>query len=287
MQKSAVLTLYAVIALAVVALVVWIAVLEESRTHVLRVSFLDVGQGDAIFIVSPTGRQILIDGGAGSEVLRKLSTVMPWYDRSLDLVLGTHADTDHIGGLIQILPRYRVAEIVVPSTRGSTEAWRTYLGEIRVEEKSGARVLAAERGLRLDLGGGAYLDVLFPDRPVPGLETNTGCVVTRLVYGETAFMLPCDSPKEIEQYLVLLDGSNLKSNVLKAGHHGSKTSSAPLFVGMVDPQFAVYSRGCDNTYGHPAAETVATFERFNIPTLDTCTDGTITFISDGQTVRHK
>ncbi len=287
MQKSRRLTLFAILALAFITCVVWIALMHEDRGGVLTVSFLDVGQGDAIFIDAPSGKQVLIDGGAGTAVLRELSRVMPWYDRSLDLVVGTHADTDHIGGLIEVLPRYRVATILVPSTPGVTDTWLTYLDELSVEEKMGARILSAKRGERLDLGRGAYLDVLFPDRPVPRIETNTGCIVMRLVYGETSFMLPCDAPDEIEKYLVLLDGYALKSTVLKAGHHGSKTSSAAVFVGMVNPEYAVYSRGCDNSYGHPSQQTIDTFARFNIPTLDTCTDGAISFVSDGRTISKK
>ncbi len=287
MKKSERLTLGAILVLTAVACIVWIAVLHEDRHGELSVSFLNVGQGDAIFVESPTGKQVLIDGGPGGAVLRELGHTMPWYDRSIDLVIGTHADTDHIGGLIEVLPRYRVAEALVPSTEGETGAWRTYLDELRTEEKSGARVLEARRGERFDLGDGAYLEVLFPDRALTHIETNTGCIVTRVVYGETSFMLPCDAPREIENYLALLDGAHLKSTVLKAGHHGSKNSSSPLFVGLVDPAYAVFSRGCDNTYGHPAPETVATFAQFKIPALDTCTDGTITFVSDGHTVVRK
>lgn len=281
------LTLGAIFLLASATCLIWIAALHEDRQGLLTVSFLDIGQGDAIFIDSPTGRQVLIDGGPGSEVLRKLPTVMPWYDRSIDLMIGTHADSDHISGLIEVLPRYRVGEILVPSTKGDTEPWRTYLREVHLEEASGARVRVAERGERIDLGGGAYVDVLFPDRKLPDIETNTGCIVTKLVYGKTSFMLPCDSPKIIEEYLAELDGAELKSTVLKAGHHGSKNSSSALFVGLVDPSYVVFSRGCKNRYGHPAPETIATFERFRIPTSDTCTEGTVTFVSDGQTVMRK
>lgn len=276
--------MFVILALMLLACVVWIALLHEDRRGILTVSFLDVGQGDAIFVVSPSGRQVLIDGGATTAVLRELSQIMPWYDRSIDVVIGTHADSDHLGGLIEVLPRFRVLTALVPSTHGSTDVWRTYLDALRIEEKTGAQIQIAERGKRIQLESGVYLDVLFPDRPVPKLETNTGCIVMRLVYGSTSFMFPCDAPDEVEKYLVLLDGTKLESNVLKAGHHGSKTSSAALFVGMVNPEVAVYSRGCDNSYGHPSPETVATFERFNIPTLDTCEEGTITFVSDGQTV---
>jgi competence protein ComEC len=281
------LTLYSLLMLGFIVCVVWIALLHEDRRGVLRVSFLNVGQGDAIFIDAPSGRQVLIDGGQGTAVLRELSKVMPWYDRSLDLIIGTHGDTDHIGGLIEVLSRYRVAHALVPSTKGESDAWRTYLHALETEERSGARVMDAHRGERIDLGGGAYLDVLFPDRSLPRIETNTGCVVTRLVYGATSFMLPCDSPDEIEKYIVLLDGTNLKSTVLKAGHHGSKTSSSALFLGIVDPEYAVFSRGCDNSYGHPSKEIVERFQAFAVPTYDTCIDGTITFVSDGQTVARK
>lgn len=285
MTRSRAIALAAIIVLLVFSCVIWIVVLHEGRRGVLTVSFLDVGQGDAIFIRSPEGRQVLIDGGAGTVLLRRLSTVMPWYDRSIDLVIGTHADLDHIGGLIELFPRYRIAEVIVPGTQGSSDAWRTYLDAIRNERR--VRVIEAMRGTRIEIGGGAYLDVLFPDRTAPDLETNTGCVVTRLVFGSTAFMLPCDAPDEIEAYLALLDGADLRSDILKAGHHGSKTSSSALFVGLVDPKIVVYSRGCDNRYGHPSPETVATFARFDIPTLDTCEEGTITFVSDGVQVTRK
>lgn len=287
MQRSVRLTLIAIGILTTLTVFVWIAVYQEERSGSLTVSFLDVGQGDAIFLELPNGGQVLIDGGASTAVLRRLSDVVPWYDRTIDLMIGTHPDMDHIGGLIDVLPRYRVAMIMLPTVEGDTAAWRTYLREVRIEEKAGANVVIAQRGQRYDLGSGAYLEVLFPDRPVPGIETNTGCIVTRLVYGETAFMFSCDAPINVEKYLVALDGEGLQSDVLKAGHHGSKTSSAPIFVGTVDPQYAVYSRGCDNSYGHPSAATIETFARFNIPTLDTCTEGTITFVSDGQSVARK
>ncbi len=284
MQKSEQWTLAAIIVLLLICVGIWVAV-HDTAHRSLRVSFLDVGQGDAIFVETPSGRQVLIDGGPGTEVLRKLPTVMPWYDRSLDLIIGTHADLDHIGGLIEIMPRFRVENALVPSTAGNTEAWRAYLNALQGER--GAAILEARRGERIDLGDQVYIEVLFPDRALPHIETNSGCVITRVVYRDTSFMLPCDAPDEIEYYLALLDGFNLKSNVLKAGHHGSKTSSLPLFVGLVDPEYVVFSRGCDNTYGHPAAQTVVTFERFNIPMLDTCEEGTITFLSNGARVVRK
>lgn len=287
MRRSVRITGILILVLLAVSAVIWGAVLRESRHGVLTVSFLDVGQGDSILIESPSGLTALIDGGPTAGVLREIGKQMPWYDRSIDVVIPTHPDADHITGLIDVLERYKVSNIIQSSVEGDTATWRTLEDLIREHAQKGTRVITADRGQIIDLGSGAYLEVLSPDREVPDLETNTGCVVTRLVYGNTAFMLPCDAPQAIEKYLTSVDGADLHSNVLKAGHHGSKTSSNPLFLGFVNPNFAVYSRGCDNMYGMPHKETIATYKAFDIPTLDTCTMGTIVFTSDGQRVMLK
>jgi len=293
MRASSKVTLIFLVILVVLSVAIWYAVIREERGDILRVSFLDIGQGDAIFIDAPSGRQVLIDGGKGSAVLRQLASVMPWYDKTIDVVVGTHPDQDHIGGLVEVLRRYTVP-LVVKSSTLDTEGADYKAFEKAIEDERDVRVLEAVRGEVIDLGStgspqaaNVYLEILFPDRNLSAVETNTGSIIIRLVYGDTAFMLTGDSPDEIENYLVSLDGGKLKSNVLKAGHHGSKTSSSPLFLGYVAPEFAVFSRGCDNSYGHPASETVARFARFEIPTLDTCKDGTITFVSDGQVVVRK
>src|SRR3989344_3421744 len=293
MRASSKVTLILLVLLVVLSVAIWYAVIREERCDILRVSFLDIGQGDAIFIDAPSGRQVLIDGGKGSAVLRQLASVMPWYDKTIDIVVGTHPDQDHIGGLVEVLRRYTVP-LVVKSSTLDTEGADYKAFEKAIEDERDVRVLEAVRGEVIDLGStgspqaaNVYLEILFPDRNLSVVETNTGSIIIRLVYGDTAFMLTGDSPDEIENYLVSLDGGKLKSNVLKAGHHGSKTSSSPVFLGYVAPEFAVFSRGCDNSYGHPAPETVATFARFQIPTLDTCLEGTITFVSDGQTMARK
>lgn len=283
MRRNALLILLFILLCATVA--IWYAVLREERDGLLTVSFLDVGQGDAIFIDAPSGRQVLIDGGAGRAVLRELSRVTPWYDRTIDVVIGTHPDQDHIGGLPDVLERYRVSHIVRSSVEDSGEDAQVFAEEVEKEVADGGKEIVAMRGQVLDLGDGARLEILFPDREVRAIETNFGSIVARLVYGETAFMLTGDAPREIEEYLVSLDGKNLASDVLKAGHHGSDTSSSPLFVGFVNPRFAVFSRGCNNRYGHPHKEVVALFARFEIEPIDTCDEGTITFVSDGKSVR--
>ncbi len=281
MRKSSRLTGMVLAVLLCVVAVMWYAVLREDRHGILTVSFLDVGQGDSVYIDAPSGRQVLIDGGKSSTVLRRLASVMPWWDRTIDVVVPTHPDADHIGGLVDVLARYKVSTIIHSSVEGDTQTAKALVEAMKQE---GSRNVVAMRGQVVDLGGGAYLQILYPDRLLPHVATNDGCVVVRLVYGKTSFMLSCDAPQGVEEYLVALDGASLRSDVLKAGHHGSKYSSSPIFLGFVSPSSGVFSRGCTNTYGHPAPEVVERFKQFGIPTFDTCKDGTVTFVSDGQTV---
>jgi len=288
MQRSVKILGVTILALLIITICIWHAVIREDRAGKLTVSFLDIGQGDSIFIDAPSGRQVLIDGGKNRSVLRELSKVMPWYDRTIDVVIGTHPDQDHIGGLPDVLTRYKVSLVVESSVKdeGGTDAAALESAAAK-EAGEGARRLIAERGQVIELGAGTYLEILFPDRDVPSIETNTGSVVARLVYGGTSLMLTGDSPQSIEKYLVKLDADALTSDVLKAGHHGSRTSSSELFVGFVSPEYAIYSRGCDNSYGHPHDKVVELFKKFEILTLDTCTDGTITFVSDGRNVERR
>lgn len=269
----------------------------------LTVSFLDVGQGDAIFIEGPTGVQVLVDGGPNTAVLRGLGRRMSFFDRSLDAVVATHPDADHIGGLSDVFERYDVGAFFEPGVLHDTGAVSAL--EAALEKEKIQRTLA-RRGMRLLLGGGtstsldeardkplgasAYIDILFPDRDVSGVsDTNAGSIMLRVVYGKSEFMLTGDAPQHIERSLTTIYGSALESDVLKAGHHGSKTSSDEAFVRSVSPRYVVYSRGCDNRYGHPAPETALLFQKLAIPALDTCERGTITFRSNGKTlsIRYK
>lgn len=279
-RSSRVMTLVLLVAIVVVG-AIWYAALKEDRHGLLTVSFLDVGQGDAIFIDAPSGRQVLIDGGPSSGVLRRLAQVMPWYDWSIDIVVATHPDADHVSGLIDVLQHYSVDIVINSSVLGNTATWATL---VDTERKKAKRNVIAKRGQIINLGSGAYIEILYPDRSVPNIDTNDGSIVARVVYGSTSFLLTGDAPQSVEKYLVSLDASKLGSTVLKAGHHGSKTASAPLFIGYVNPQYAVFSRGCNNKYGHPNQITVDNFKRFSIDIFDTCKQETVSFASDGKVI---
>ena len=267
---------------------VWYTLYTMQKDRVLTVTFLDVGQGDAIFIQSPSGVQALIDGGnSGQKVVRELSKILPFYDRSIDIVMATHPDTDHVGGLITVLKNYAVKHILRPGVGHDAPAIDSLLLEIAKEKNKGATEALARRGMVFDLGADTHgvrakLHILFPDREVNALESNTASIVARLVYGDTSLMLTGDSPKAIEKYLVSLDSTALKSGILKIGHHGSKTSTSEAFLGYVDPQWAIVSAGKDNSYGHPHKSVVDMVRRFGIAIKNTANDGSISFESDGR-----
>ncbi len=250
--------------------------------HGLSVSFLNIGQGDSLFIEGPTGIQMLVDAGPPDRsVLRELGSVMPFFDRSIDAVVETHPDQDHIGGIPDVLARYSVKDFLEPGIPNDTRAAQAVVAAV---QHSSAKDILARSGMRLLLGGGAYADVLYPnDADLAKIkDTNSGSIVLHVVYGATSFMLTGDLPQKQELQLVSLDGDSLHSDVLKAGHHGSKNSSALAFVQAVSPTYAVFSRGCNNRYGHPAPVVVELFQSLSIPTFDTCTQGRVTFQSDGQ-----
>lgn len=256
----------------------------SNLTPLLTVSFLDVGQGDAIFIESPTGTQVLIDAGAGSAVLRELATVMPYGDRSIDAVIATHPDMDHIGGFPDVFERYDIATVIHSGVSHTTSPYRAFMSALSEER---AEVYVARRGMRFHLGGGAYLDILFPDRELLDVDPNDASVVTQVVYGNTSFMLTGDASSGIERWLVALDGTYLQSAVLKAGHHGSKTSTHPEFLKYVLPEMVVISAGKDNRYGHPHGEVVAHIKEVTENIFRTDEAGTIHFVSDGRMVKRK
>ena len=271
-------------ALVVANVFVWQAVFPPDGGR-LRVSFLDIGQGDAVLIEGPTGLQMLVDGGPDRGVVRRLAEEMSPLDRTIDLVVATHPDKDHIAGLTDVFDRYGISYFIESSVKGDTSAAAS-LGEAAASEPGLAR-MTAHRGQRIHLGGGAYADILFPDRDVSGVETNTGSVVMRIVYGDTSFLLTGDSPLSIEDWLMKLDTASLNADILKAGHHGSRTSTSREFLSAVSPGTVVISAGKDNSYGHPHKEVLQNIAEAGAAALSTADKGTIIFVSDGSDIERK
>jgi competence protein ComEC len=258
---------------------------DQELEGVLTVTFLDVGQGDAIFIESPTGTQVLIDGGSGGEILRALGEVMGFFDRDIDMVLATHEDTDHVGGLIEVFDHYTVDTIVMTENEGDAPAARLFRAAVATEDAS---VVVARTGQIYDLGNGVAgsttLSILFPDYDPTTLETNTASIVAKLVYGESSYLFTGDAPETIETYLVSRDGALLESDVLKLGHHGSQTSTSDLFLRTVAPTLGVISAGKDNQYGHPHREVTERLNTYGIAYKNTAAVGSIMLQSDGKEI---
>jgi competence protein ComEC len=265
--------------LGVLAFVLWAGRLTPADER-LRVSVLDVGQGDAILIQTPSGHNVLVDGGpSGSRLLRELSDQLPSGERDIDLVVLTHPQDDHVGGLPSLLERYDVRQALSgprSNSSGAYAAWREGLAE------RGVPLLLAGPGTSADLGDGVSLEVLAP--PESGFPEgedvlNENSVVLRLVYGEVSFLLTGDLGFAGERSL-LRSGANVGATVLKVGHHGSDGSSSREFVEAVSPIIAVISVGAENTFGHPSPST--RIQLAGIPVLRTDVNGRVVFKTDGR-----
>jgi competence protein ComEC len=255
--------------------------LDWQNSHrILTFAMLDIGQGDALFIESPTGTQIMFDAGPPRRVLGPLARVMSPFDKSIDALVITNPDADHISGFLDILKNYKVGEVFEPGTLNDSKTFQNLKMEIK--NKNIPDILA-KRGMRLDIGGGAYIDILFPDRDVSTWATNDGSVVAKLNYGKTSVMLTGDATTVTEK-IVLAENSPaaLASTILKVGHHGSRTSTSADFVKALAPTYALISDGKDNKYGHPHPDTLDTLTSFGVKIFRTDLLGTIVMKSDGQ-----
>ena len=253
----------------------------------MTVEFLDVGQGDAIFITAPNGRQVLIDGGPDDRVLLGLANSMRMWDRSIDIVIPTHPDKDHIAGLSSVFRLYRVGTVIM----GNVSSGTVFDEELQsaIDNEPRLRRATAWRGERiiLDHTAGVYMDILFPTSDTRAWdETNESSIVVRLVYGSRSFLLTGDLPSDAEEYLAYMarvdNANSIDSDVLKLGHHGSKTSSSEKFLLTVTPSYSIVSAGKGNRYGHPDESVIERVQNINSNILSTIDHGTITFTTDGQ-----
>ncbi|MBI3251308.1 MAG: MBL fold metallo-hydrolase [Candidatus Andersenbacteria bacterium] len=224
-----------------------------------NVVFLDVGQGDSILFQRGT-QQVLVDGGADTTVLMRLAEEMPWPDRRVEVVVATHPDKDHMGGVFEVVKRYEVGLVLLSPAPGSSHLQESWLNELQRDlAAKHVEVRFATRGQRLILDGLVF-SILAPwPELVAQLhgETNDGSIVMRADYGDLSVLLTGDA-EFIEERALLTDeaGGKLKVDVLKVGHHGSKGSTSAAFLAAVRPKLAAISAGPNNSYGHPASETL-------------------------------
>lgn len=247
-----------------------------------KVSYIDVGQGDSILIQSPSGKQLLIDGGRSSDVVESLRKIMPYFDYSIDVVIGTHPDADHIGGLPKVLEMYDVGAFFEPGSTSDSKIYESLEQSINVKQIP--HILAREN-MVIDFGDGAYFVMLFPGQDVSRWETNNSSIVGMYVHNTTSFLFTGDAPVATEQYLLKKYSHYLDTDVLKLGHHGSRTSSSNDFLKYARPGLAIISAGKGNSYGHPHEEVIERLNNLDIPYFSTAEMGTITLGTDGSVIR--
>ena len=264
-----------------IAVLAWLAVLQlpDGKLHV---AFLDVGQGDAILITTAQGQQVLVDGGPSPSALTSaLGREMPFWDRSLDLVVMTHADADHITGLVEVLDRYRVDSWL---DNGFPDEDAVYAECMALLEEKGVSHTTVHSGDHFSLDSGIALQVLHPPAdPMSGTEadSNNNSVVMRLVWREASFLLTGDVEAEAEN-LLAGSGQSLSGQVLKVAHHGSGSSSTAKFLAAVNPRYAIISVGAENHFGHPHKSVLDRLAQLSdLVVLRTDQEGTVEFITDG------
>ena len=244
----------------------------------LTLHFFDVGQGDATLVTTPAGENILIDGGPRASGQALCGYLDALGIRRLDRVIATHPHEDHIGGLVAVIPRYEIGEVVMPYYPATTKVYRDLLTAI---DQKGLSITPAAQGMALGLNSQSAWQVLWPPEDAEsaaGDNPNNASVVLRITFGEDAVLLTGDAEKEVEAQL----SGELASGLLKVGHHGSSTSTSAAFLKKVSPCFAVIMVGQDNSYNHPNAKVVQRLTQAGAQVLRTDEAGTITLQSQGQ-----
>jgi len=259
----------------------WSVVFNLSKQKFLEVNFFDVGQGDAAFIETPKGQQVLIDGGPSSVILEKLGKEMPFWDREIDLIILTHPEADHFLGLFDVLKKYKVRNILWTGIIRDTPEYKEWQ---KLIEEEGTNIYIAEKGEKILMSNSISMDVLYPFENLEGkiLEnSNDTSIINRLDFNNISFLFTGDTSKIVEKE-ILDKKTEINSDILKISHHGSKNSSSEEFLQEVSPQIAVISVGKNNSYGHPTPETLKNLNKYGIKVLRTDEQGNIKIISDGK-----
>ncbi len=273
-----------VIGVACMILIPFIAWVYESFANRDALLFyaLDIGQGDSLLLQTPHDKLILIDGGPNQNVLQALGDVLPFFMRTFDYVILTHPDRDHLDGLLPVLERYGVKNFMLTGIWKDNAFYRALIEKI-LENKIPVQFAEAGSDIVID---GVTLDILYPTKKLIGdrpADPNDTSIIIKATYDGRLIMLTGDAGVEIEKR-IMESGADLHSDILKAGHHGSRTSTSDEFVSAVKPTYAVISDGRDNSFGHPHKEVVATLMRHGVNILRTDQLGTIICTLDKDSV---
>ncbi|MBU1146685.1 MBL fold metallo-hydrolase, partial [Patescibacteria group bacterium] len=227
-----------------------------------------------------------IDGGPTNAVVEKLGENMPFYDREIDLMILTHPHADHLVGLIEVLKRYEVKKILTTGAINSTPDYLAWLEEIK-NQNIPMEIVSA--GQILDFGENLKMEIFYPVENFVGKQPddlNSTSIVAKLIFGDTSFLFTGDAEEEAEEKMIAR-GVDLKADVLKVGHHGSRNATSQNFLEKVQPKFAVISVGAKNTFGHPNKTILNRLEKNGVEIFRTDQDGDIRFLSDGVELKLK
>jgi competence protein ComEC len=268
--------------LLIAAILVWVTFLNMPDDK-LHVSILDVGQGDAILIQTPNRQDILIDGGPSPQAISlELGKRLPFWDKTIDLVILTQPQADHVTGLIEVLKKYNVPQVIEPGIAYNSVTYQQWLKLVNNNE---IKHEIGHAGQELNLGNGIKMEILHPSSPLlqdTSDDIDNNGMVLRLSWNEVSFLFTADIGREAEWYLIA-QRANLKTTVLKVAHHGSQTSTSPEFLAVVNPEVAAISVGANNRFGLPYSEVVdRLIEQVGSDRVYlTSTHGTIEFVTDG------
>lgn len=234
-----------------VALAVLIWQLPDDKFHMY---FLNIGQGDSTLIKTPENHQILIDGGPKNYVLQQLDQVMPFFDKNIDLVVITHPHADHIDGLVEVLKRYEVNAILMTGVDYKSPSYDEFL-KIVATKNIQTYIAKNDDDFRF---GTVTFDVIYPNKSILGkrfINLNNSSIVAKVLYAGKTILMTGDMAFE-EEAALIKTGLNLKADILKVGHHGSKTSTSQEFLKLVKPEIAIIQSGKGNSFGHPSKESL-------------------------------
>ncbi len=261
-----------------------IALTSDASDSSLRMWFFDVEQGDGILIRTPYRQDIIIDGGPNNAFVGKVGRTLPFWDRDIELMVVSHPHTDHYKGLFDVLKRYKVKQALVSSVDAPNAIYTKFLEELTTRNIPTTFI---HEPLRIRMGDSLTLDILYPDRTLGAYKNmNNSSVVGLLRFKDTSVMLEGDLEAQGEKHLIAQQ-HNLAADVLKVGHHGSKTSTTEAWLKAVNPDYAVISVGANNGYGHPHPTVVQRLQEHRATIYRTDQNGDIAMTSDGTDIRFK
>jgi comEC/rec2 family protein len=250
--------------------------------HNLQFHFIDVGQGDSSLIITPKGKTILIDAGDEAHAKKVVSYIREQGIEKLDLVIATHPDADHIGGMDKVIKNFDIDVFAMPDVSAKTNQYKQIQRELKTKKMKATRLY---QGDEVQIDDDIDFEILSPVKGKKYDDTNEYSIVAKIVYKDTSFILMGDATMENEVDIIN-NIPDIDIDVLKLGHHGSSTSSSDYFITKTSPNIAIISCGKNNKYGHPHQEVMRVLKKHGVTPYRTDEMGDIVITSDGKEIKY-